>query len=132
MRRLGMPALVLALAACTTVQERLSTWVGLPADRLVMEWGPPQSTYQLENGDLVMQWQSSRMLTIPGIAYRVPQTSYTNGSLYGYGGTAMYSGVTTTYATTTTPSYNVPLSCTIRMLIGTDRRVKDYYAEGNC
>jgi hypothetical protein len=47
-RLLSLLASGLLLSACATTanyEAILRTWVAQPVDRLVMAWGPPQSTY---------------------------------------------------------------------------------------
>jgi hypothetical protein len=58
---------VTALAGCASTaayEHTLNEWVGHPADRLVAKWGPPQGTYTMKTGEVVMEW--------------VDETSYTS------------------------------------------------------
>lgn len=105
----------------------MATWVGQPADRLVSEWGPPQSTYPLSTGGAVLQWSSSRTAQIGG--FLVPQTTTSTGTVSGYGGTSFYSGQSTTYAPS--PVYNLEFSCVIRVTVRPDGLIQSWNSEGN-
>jgi hypothetical protein len=53
---------ILFLAACgqSAAQQNaddLASWKGQPVDRLVFEWGPPTSTWTMQNGRTVMSFE---------------------------------------------------------------------------
>ena len=109
--------LFLLLAGCMTpggFRQAMDGFVGQPADALVSQWGPPQSSYPLSNGGAVLQWASSRNAVIP-----VPQQTYGTVSATGFN------------ATTTPSAYNVHLACTVRVTVSPDGIVQSWNSEGN-
>jgi hypothetical protein len=70
------PALALALTACqfpTTAayQEQVSTWIGRPADQLIIAWGPPQRSETLTDGSRVIEYDRQEARYVPGMS--IPQ-----------------------------------------------------------
>ncbi|MEX6508123.1 hypothetical protein [Jiella sp. M17.18] len=62
--------LCLAASACTTTQEAAtavqSRWIGQPASAFFTRYGPPQSDYNLPNGDIIHTWRGGETTrTIP-------------------------------------------------------------------
>ena len=113
--------LFLLLAGCATpagFRQSMDAWIGQPADRLISEWGPPQSAYPLSNGGAVLQWASARNAVIP-----VPQQTF---------GTVTATGSTAYYQATTMPSaYNIHLACAVRVTVSPDGVVQSWNSEGN-
>jgi cytochrome c oxidase assembly factor CtaG len=50
MIRLLMIPLLLILAACGTIKERMEPWVGKHQDQLISTWGPPTNSATLTDG----------------------------------------------------------------------------------
>lgn len=75
----------LSLAACAHYSERLKSelepWVGKHPDKVVEQWGAPNSTYTMENGVKVLTYSSdrqvSRYTSFGYTAYRLGNYSYT-------------------------------------------------------
>ena len=79
-----------AIVGCATTanyNKILNTWVGSHVDRLVSSWGPPQNSFPLSSGGQVIEYVTSRNVTVGGFTTYKPQTTYHSGSVYGsYGG----------------------------------------------
>lgn len=132
-------ALLTSLSGCATTakyEAKLNSWVGQPADSLVMAWGPPASSYPLQNGGQVLQYSGQRTLPIGGYTYTTPQTTYTNGTVNAYGSrggyaNANYSGTSTTYVQQQTPVYNVNLTCTTTFSVDASGYIVSWRYQGN-
>ncbi len=62
-------ALAMALAGCAADRQQVAqnldnTYVGKPVDTLVAEWGPPTSTYRMNNGETAYVWVLSNEVGI--------------------------------------------------------------------
>lgn len=65
----GFAAVLIAgglLAGCETAttqkyEARLERWVGAPVDDLVLAWGPPDSSFKLEDGREVIEYKKSEV-----------------------------------------------------------------------
>ena len=66
-------------------QKALNTWVGADADKLVMQWGPPASTYKLFCDGSVLEYVSERSHTRPSTTTYQPVTTLQSGT-YAYEG----------------------------------------------
>ena len=131
--------LVFTVGGCATTanyEKILDSWVGGHVDRLVMSWGPPQSSYQLSDGGQILEYHRSRTIPIGGYTYSVPQTTYHSGtaSLYGSGGGTAYgtySGTSTTYVQRQTPVTNVPMQCTTRFEVESTGYIRKWTWRGS-
>ena len=129
---------MLALGGCATTanyEAILQSWIGQPVDSLVASWGPPQSSFQLNNGGQVLEFSDQRNMQMPGYSYTSPQTTYHSGtaSAYGTGGSATgtYSGTSTTYVQQQTPGYNIALSCKTRITVDSNGIITNWAWQGN-
>jgi len=137
-RKILSTILAVIIAGCATsanYEKVLNTWVGSNADQLVQTWGPPQRTYNLSDGGVVLEYMKSRNAQVGGYSYSQPQTSYYSGtaSALGPGGSVYgtYAGSSTTMVQKTTPVYNVNLWC--KTIFNTDDtgKIIDWKFEGN-
>jgi hypothetical protein len=101
MRQATIGALILLVAAGCATREKydhlVRGWVGHPSDALVRSWGPPSSTYKLQNGNTLLLYEASRVEahTSPTQIYQAPGTRV--GNVYYPGPTTVTGGDTTTY-----------------------------------
>jgi hypothetical protein len=63
--------LLLLITACKyslgpSRNEILSCWISRHVDELITEWGPPESSYELSNGDMIHQYIASKTVSTPG------------------------------------------------------------------
>jgi hypothetical protein len=111
----------LMISACATTanyENILGTWVSQPVDKLVMAWGPPQSSYTLSDGGRVIEYLRQ------GTAY-MPMSTPQYGTVWGSGGTVgTYSGAGTTY---------VPVQrwCKTRFVVNPQGYIMNWQWEGN-
>jgi hypothetical protein len=118
----------MGLAGCATranYEKILNTWVGKPVDKLVLSWGPPNSSYKLTDGRTIIEYASSRTVTTGGNSVTRPETSYH----YDIGSRSTVA--TTAYVTETTPVYTDEYTCKTRFIIGTDGKIASGTAKGN-
>lgn len=131
----GVFAVLTGCATTANFTQVMNGWVGKSADELVAHWGPPEASYATSDGGQVLQWSKHSVMTMGGYTVNRPVTTYQTGTAnaYGTGGsaTATYSGTSTTYVPTTTPAYNIPMSCAVRMVVGPDHVIKSWNAQGN-
>ncbi len=70
---LGAVAVLLGIAACGPLPSReayfgqLQTWVGLHADMLARNWGPPDKSFKLSDGSTLLQYERVRQRYVPGM-----------------------------------------------------------------
>lgn len=69
MRTLGIIALCIALAGCAAsapeVKARLGQeYIGKNVDTLVVQWGPPTSTFRMNNGQTSYVWQLATEMSV--------------------------------------------------------------------
>ena len=67
--RLAAAFAITALAACAATKEEVaqslgSTYVGKNVDSLIVEFGPPASTFRMNSGETAYVWQSSAVTNI--------------------------------------------------------------------
>jgi predicted small secreted protein len=70
---------VLVVTACATqrgFEQLLTAWTGQDVNWLIAKWGPPNSTFQMPNGNLIYTYERSRIVTTP--VYQTP--TYTTPS----------------------------------------------------
>lgn len=90
MKKLAYSLLLLALAACTSYQETLDSWVGATEKELVREFGAPQSSYEVD-GSRFLKFERSGQYVVPPtpVSY---ETVVVNDRAYtrAYGGSPGY------------------------------------------
>lgn len=132
-----------ALAGCASTENYekiLESWVGADADSLIRKWGPPDSSFELSDGSKVLQWSSRRTIKTGGYRTYQPVTTHTSGTLststygsYGgsYSGSGLYSGTSTTYVPTTTPTRTYDMRCITRFTVSTSNVIQSWTWQGN-
>lgn len=127
--------LLVSLSACKTTEgykQTLNSWVGQNVDLFVASWGPPNGSHTNADGSKVLQYVQSGSIYMPGTTITTPQTTYSSGSVYGNnGGYGTYSGSSTTYVTTTSPSYTIATNCRTKFFVSSSNRIQSWQAEGN-
>lgn len=116
-------ALALVLAACATVEayeRQLQTFVGKPADRLVEAYGPPDKSYDMDDGRRVLQWRKEHIWTSGGFTRTKTVRSYTRD------GRVVYIDVPYTE-----PERTHVEICVTRFFVDKDRKVTSWTHEGN-
>lgn len=131
-------ALICFVSACATTakyERVLNSWLGADSDRLVSAWGPPTSSYDLSNGGKVLEYVWQGNMQLGGYTYTVPQTTYYNGNVNVYGNRGFaygnYMGSSTTYVQQTSPTYNIPLSCTTLFTTNSAGIITNWRWQGN-
>ncbi len=126
------------IAGCATTagyEEVLNAWVGFHIDDLVSSWGPPQGSFKLSDGSMVLEYTQTRNVQMGGDTYSSPQTSYHSGLASAYGSTGSaygtYSGSTTTYVQKQTPTYNLNLWCKTRFTANPNGIITKWRWQGN-
>lgn len=123
--------LVLQLIGCATTstenyEKILQTWVGMHVDELVLDWGPPQSSFELSTGDKVIEYHDVRYVYVPAFSYPIPQT-------YHYRTPEGSTGTIRTYAEHKIPAQSYTRSCKTRFIISADGIIKQWDWKGdNC
>ena len=116
----------LILSSCATTanyEKVLASWIGSDVDSLVKVWGPPQGSYTLSDGSLIIEYSNQSNMIMGGYTYNKPQTNYH----YGNG----YISTTTTYTQHTTPVYNVNLWCKTIFTSDPNGIITSWKHEGN-
>lgn len=125
------------LAGCGTIpttagyEQLLNSWVGADADRLVVQWGPPQRSFDLNNGGEVLEYVSVRTYETGGYTTTRPKTTTHSGTVWGDGGLGGYSGTTTTYETVTSPVVTHEMVCKTQFTVNARGVVVNWKWQGN-
>jgi hypothetical protein len=99
-RRLTFLVLAALVAAGCATREKYDMlvrgWVGHPSDALVRSWGPPNGDYKLQNGNVLLLYETASVqaYTSPTQIYQAPGTVV--GRVYYPGPTTVTGGETTT------------------------------------
>jgi len=83
-------------------QKKMDSWLGRTETELVSSLGIPHSSYDLKDGEKVLQYQSNRTVTIPGRKYN--EAVKTHHNLHSQSGGT--SGTSTTYVKRQAPPHN--------------------------
>lgn len=120
MRRIILITLVAVVSAgCATTagyEKILNSWVGSSESNLISSWGPPQSTYVLDDGGKVLSYDNKRNIQIGGYATITPITTYNNGTING-DLNANFNSTSTTYVPTRTPVQSISMVCITRFAV---------------
>ncbi len=119
------------LSACATTQGYeavLNTWIGDSSDHLVAVWGVPQQSYPTRDGGVILQYQRSGQIVLPGVTNYHPVTTYNDGSVYGttWNGVQVngsYNGTSTTYVPQTLGPVVIPQACATRFTVDAGGRI---------
>ena len=114
------------LVGCATEEkydEIVNSWVGSRADDLVLAWGPPTSSYEFSTGGSVLEYEESEQIQMGGYSYSAPQNTYTSDGLY--------TQMTTTYTTVTTPASTYDYVCVTRFTVDASNVITGVATEGN-
>ncbi len=133
MKRSSVLALAV-LSGCATVQgykDTLQTWMGRSDSELMQAWGQPSSSYASPDGNTILDYHRERTVVIPGYTYNRPVTSTTTGMVTG-DVNANYTGYTTTYVPTTTPSQAVNKFCDTRFTVANHTLVAYSFNGNDC
>jgi hypothetical protein len=131
-------AVLIFISGCATTENYkkiMETWVGSHVDRLVASWGPPQNYFPMSDGGMVLEYNDSRTITIPGRTYTEIQMTDHEGtaSARGAGGNVQgtYSGTSTTYVTKRRPDTSINKWCTTRVIVDSHKIITKLSWEGN-
>jgi hypothetical protein len=134
---LALMSILLAGCASTAGYEAvLRTWVGDTTDHLVAVWGVPQQEYGLQGGGKVLQYERSGTIVLPGATTYQAQTTYSNGSVSGYGSNGnsvngSYNGTSTTYVPEKSDPIVIAQRCVTRFTADASGRINRWSWEGN-
>ncbi len=125
-------AAVVALAACAagqpSPQDRgLLSWQGASGDALVAQLGQPESRTALPNGETMLQYRWTRVVTEGGYTLAMDSPAYQNG----FGGPSVFTGGNASMSRQYIPSRSVQQLCIARFTLGADNRVSKIGWEGD-
>ena len=118
-----LAAVMLVLASCapraTTehFEAALNRWVGKPFDDLVVRIGPPNSSFKLDDGNTVYQWNIQNFVTTGGGITSAPVTNYGTG--------------TTVWVPVANPAVTHNLYCNVRIITAPDKTIVSWAYDGN-
>lgn len=122
MKKIILLLFVCILSGCQTAAQfdrNMLTWKGLPIDKMINQWGYPNSELTSPDGNKVYVYVNTGSFVVP------QTTTYnTNANLIG---NSVYS-TTTGY---TTGGYAVNLTCIIYVEFGNDKIIKNITSRGN-
>ena len=126
----------LLLGGCTTTanyEAALQQWVGRPLDDLVLAWGPPQSSYTLQDGRKVVEYLRQRVIYSPGFTWYRPHTIYHQGQAYNADGSpaGIYQDSSTIFIPEESPGDSRYLECRTRFTISKQGDIEKWGWEGN-
>ncbi len=128
------------LSGCATTagyEALLQSWVGDSTDHLVSAWGVPQQQWLTSNGGKILQYERSGQIVLPGVTtYQPVATTYTNGTVSGYGSNGnfvngSYDGTSTTYARQTSAPTVIQQRCVSRFTADAQGQITNWAWEGN-
>ncbi|MDX8532795.1 hypothetical protein RFM41_13190 [Mesorhizobium sp. VK25A] len=120
MRRIIGISTTILLSACTTTQQAntaLSTkFAGKSADSFFMQYGPPASSYTMNDGRRMYVWaETQRNFQLPGSSTStvnvIGNTAYVN--------------------TTTTPGANIAMQCQVRLVVSQAGTIEQIQAQSD-
>ena len=101
MKKTAFLLVILMVSGCAS--QIMKSYIGHPVTDVIADYGPPTAGYETGKNEKMLIWERHRMHVNPG-------TSYTTGSVYGYGNSASYFGNTyTTPATVSSSDCNYVL-----------------------
>lgn len=121
---------IVTLSGCATrptqeaFDQQAQQWIGKNADGLVIQKGPPTSTFTLSNGNRVFQYERSEYVVIGGDTYSMPTTTYIPG---GPLGGSRVQGQTILED----PVLSLNLNCSVRYIIDTSNTIIAWSKDGN-
>ena len=136
--RAVLAAIVAMVGACAThakFEAKMNRFIGQPEGQLVGMYGPPQASYQLNDGSRVLQYTRGGTMVIPGAQTMQPATTNTTGNLTLNQGmqqtTGVYNSTSTTYVPHQAPGTAVQFSCTVNFTIDQGGIIRQWRASGN-
>jgi hypothetical protein len=119
MKKYVLLVLFLLVTACATTEKyeaKLQSWIGADEETLLMEWGPPDSVYDINDTKKMLTYLETSVLHIAGSAPR-----YT---------TEVIGGVMHTRVTGGTEPRDIERKCKTTFVIE-NGEVVDWIAKGN-
>ncbi len=131
-------AAALLMSGCATSAKfttKMDAFVGQSERALIMAYGVPQGSYQLQDGSKALQYTQSSNIVIPGATTMQPVTTHTTGNVTLNQGTlpsaGNYTQQSTTYVPTQGPATNIALACSITFTVDSGGIVRQWSANGN-
>jgi hypothetical protein len=118
MFKIAVGVILSLLAACTTHEDAMKSWVGYPVSNLMKQWGPPDKQAKLDDGSTIMEWGAPRTTVLPVIQ---GTTGVANIQALG---TTNYSSLSTQGATDYSPFPPATLSASSRSTGGCHTRAR--------
>jgi hypothetical protein len=138
MRMLLAIAQLVLLTGCATqakFQVKMDQFIGQSEALVVGTYGPPQSSYVLNDGTKVLQYTRGGTILMPGATTSQPVTTNTKGNVTVNQGmrttTGTYNQTSTTYVQQQSPGVPINLSCTVNFTVDREGIVRRWSAEGN-
>lgn len=138
MRILPLALAALTLAGCATQGKfvsKMNGFVGQPESVVVGTYGPPQSSYVMNDGSKALQYTRGGTVMLPGATTTQPVTTNTTGNYTLNQGlnqsTGRYSAQSTTYVQQQAPATPLNLWCTVNFTVDAGGTVKAWRADGN-
>lgn len=131
-------AVAIVLSGCATqanFQSKMDGFIGLPESSVVGTYGPPMSSYVMNDGSKVLQYKRSNTIVMPGVTTSRPVTTNTSGNITLNQGmrtsTGAYSQTSTAYVQEKGEDIPIHFSCTVNFTIDKGGIVQRWAAEGN-
>jgi hypothetical protein len=117
-KKIALWIVATALAGCATqakFENMLATWVGADENRLISQWGPPDSVYPMTDGSKILTYRRAGQQFIPGYA-TATTTTYGNQAFTQVNGS---------------PGMMISRNCKIDWTVRQDGRIAQWRLEGN-
>ena len=129
LKTLGFLTLTLISAGCAgptreAYVAQVESFIGRPVDELALNWGPPQGSYTLQNGDTLVEYSKG--------GETIGSGSGTSLGLGGFGssGGGFGTGIGLSFPLGGGDTQTAP-GCKTRFTVSPDRVVRSYSLEGN-
>jgi len=121
----------LLVAACVTSEgydRQTATWVGLPIEAVIAEWGPPNRSIQLAPDETTYEWTRVGRPSGGGL---LPFAGFAFGLGIGSGGHVSVGGIGLSLPLHAAAGGGERSYCTTRFTVGPDGLVSGYTFEGD-
>lgn len=128
-------AVLVGCASQAKFETKMNGFLGQSEGVVVGAYGPPQSSYVMNDGSKVLQYTRSGQVLLPGATTMQPVTTNTTGNYTLNQGlnqsTGRYNSQSTTYVQQQAPATPVNLWCTVNFTVNPAGTVTNWQANGN-
>jgi hypothetical protein len=115
----GWLVVVVGCATGAKTDAAMKSWLNSNVSELVASWGPPDSSVQLPDGNIIYTWTGRG-------SYTTPTQTTTNASAYGIGNSAYG-----TAQSTTTGGQTIQYWCQKSFTVSASGKILSYHWQGN-